>query len=61
MSKIIKYDNPDALDLLEKMIVFNPNKRITIEEALEHNYAKSIKDDGVEDPIYDGTLNLDFD
>jgi hypothetical protein len=43
------------------MIVFNPVKRISIEEALEHPYVKSIKEDGVIDPIYKGTINFDFD
>jgi mitogen-activated protein kinase 15 len=28
----------DALDLLEKLLRFNPKKRITAEEALEHSY-----------------------
>jgi len=27
-----------ALDLLQKLLQFNPNKRITVEEALEHPY-----------------------
>ncbi|KEQ98649.1 hypothetical protein AUEXF2481DRAFT_25918 [Aureobasidium subglaciale EXF-2481] len=30
--------NPDALDLLEKMLAFVPANRITTEEALEHPY-----------------------
>ena len=30
--------SPKALDLLQKMLQFNPNKRITVEEALEHPY-----------------------
>ena len=27
-----------AIDLLEKMLVFNPKKRITIDECLKHPY-----------------------
>lgn len=30
--------DPQALDLLDKMLTFNPNKRITVEEALAHSY-----------------------
>jgi len=28
----------DAHDLLKKLLMFNPDKRITVEEALAHNY-----------------------
>jgi mitogen-activated protein kinase 1/3 len=34
--------NPLALDLLSKMLVFNPQKRITVEEALEHPFMKEL-------------------
>jgi mitogen-activated protein kinase 1/3 len=30
--------NPFGLDLLQKMLRFDPGKRITIEEAIEHPY-----------------------
>lgn len=29
---------PDALDLLKHLLVFNPDKRMTAEEALQHRY-----------------------
>jgi mitogen-activated protein kinase 1/3 len=41
-NKIYKDANPLAIDLLEKMLVFNPHKRITVEEALAHNYLRSL-------------------
>ncbi|XP_062426803.1 mitogen-activated protein kinase 15 [Rhea pennata] len=31
---------PHALDLLKKLLVFNPDKRLTAEEALQHPYVK---------------------
>ena len=31
--------NPEAIDLLQKMLVFSPMKRITVEDALAHPYA----------------------
>jgi len=29
-----------ALDLIRKLLVFNPKNRLTVEEALEHPYLK---------------------
>ena len=29
-----------ALDLLKRMLVFNPKNRISVEEALQHPYMK---------------------
>jgi mitogen-activated protein kinase 1/3 len=34
--------DPEALDLLQKMLVFNPQNRITAEEALKHPWFKNI-------------------
>lgn len=33
-----------ALDLLEKMLTFNPNKRISVEQALAHPYLEQYYD-----------------
>ena len=35
---------PVALDVLEKMLTFNPNKRITVDEVLAHPYLEQYYD-----------------
>merc|ERR1712130_120311 len=40
--------NPLALDLLNKMLQFDPTRRITVEEALSHPYLESLHDDADE-------------
>lgn len=35
--------NKDALDLLMKLLQFNPTKRITIEDALNHPFLSDVK------------------
>jgi serine/threonine protein kinase len=43
-SKIYPRANPHAIDMLEKMLTFNPKNRITVEQALAHPYLKSLHD-----------------
>ena len=40
----IQYENPDALDLLNRMLQFDPKNRITAEEAIQHKYFEEIHD-----------------
>ena len=40
--KIFKNAEPDAVDLIRKMLTFDPQKRITVEEALKHPYLKNL-------------------
>lgn len=35
---------PQAIDLLKRMLMFNPEKRITVEEALAHAFLDSVRD-----------------
>ena len=43
-SKIVLFNIFIALDLLDKMLSFNPNKRISVEEALAHPYLEQYYD-----------------
>uniref|UniRef100_A0A0N5AFJ5 Mitogen-activated protein kinase n=1 Tax=Syphacia muris TaxID=451379 RepID=A0A0N5AFJ5_9BILA len=44
--------NPSALDLLDKMLTFNPNKRISVEDALAHPFLSQYYDPADEVNIY---------
>lgn len=53
-----------ALDLLEKLLAFNPVKRITVEEALRHPYLDSYhdpEDEPTANPIPEEFFNFDKD
>jgi serine/threonine protein kinase len=46
--------NPLAIDLLKKMMVFNPQKRMTVEEALKHPYLQDLhypEDEPTREPV----------
>ena len=47
----------ESLDLLQKMLIFDPNKRITVNECLEHPFFQSIRDPNKEE---EATFNLEF-
>mmetsp|Transcript_27218 Transcript_27218/g.69933 ORF Transcript_27218/g.69933 Transcript_27218/m.69933 type:complete len:366 (-) Transcript_27218:67-1164(-) len=48
-----------AIDLLKKMLQFDPRKRITVEEAIKHPYLASLHDPSAE-PAAPGVFEFDF-
>ena len=46
--QIFPNGNPLAIDLLEKMLCFNPKNRINIEQCLNHPYFKDVRDKNLE-------------
>ena len=43
-TKLYPNADPKALDLLDKMLTFNPHKRIVVEDALAHPYLEQYYD-----------------
>ncbi|KAH7577974.1 hypothetical protein JRO89_XS01G0322500 [Xanthoceras sorbifolium] len=51
--------SPGAVDLLEKMLVFDPNRRITVDGALSHPYLGPLHDIN-EEPVCPRPFSFDF-
>lgn len=52
----------DMVDLLEKLLAFDPHKRVTVEQALAHSYLKSYFDPTDEPTIEKPfTFDMEFD
>jgi len=60
LQQVLNFNDKEGVDLIGRMIVFNPEKRLKVEECLEHPYVKSIKEDDIIDPKFEGKLNFDF-
>jgi mitogen-activated protein kinase 1/3 len=50
--------DPAAIDLLKKMLMFNPSKRCTADEALEHEFLKPVRRKEME--VRNTDMKLDF-
>ncbi|KAL9940260.1 hypothetical protein V8E36_000965 [Tilletia maclaganii] len=63
LSLVFPRASPDAIDFLSKTLTFDPKKRFTVEEALEHPYLASYHDpeDEPSAPPLDAHFFFDFD
>ena len=59
-SSLFPNANPIALDLLEKMLTFNPTKRYTVDQCISHPYFEGLHDPEQE-PITTTTFDWTFD
>ncbi|KAJ7536768.1 hypothetical protein O6H91_12G081300 [Diphasiastrum complanatum] len=57
----LKFPNiaPAAVDLAERMLIFDPTRRITVEEALSHPYLASLHDTN-DEPICHALFDFNF-
>ena len=51
--------SPDAIDLLEGLLTFNPAKRLTVEEALTHPYMAALHDPD-DEPSAESLFDFEF-
>jgi len=42
--KLIPHASPDVQDLIQKLLVYNPDNRITASQALKHNWFKELRE-----------------
>ena len=59
-SSLFTKSNPVALDLLSKMLIFNPRKRYTVEQCISHPYFEGLHNPE-EEPISDAPFDWSFD
>ena len=52
--------NPQAIDLMKKMLIFDPEQRITVQQALEHPYMSKLHQED-DEPIGQPVSDFDFD
>lgn len=59
-SKTFSDNHPELFDLITKMLTLNPDRRITIFEALRHPYFTSIRSEIEMDPCFWGPKLIEF-
>lgn len=58
-SRLFPHANSEALDLLDKMLVFDPSRRISVEDALRHPYMASLHNPE-DEPSCGSKFSFDF-
>jgi len=56
LSSVFKDADPQAVDLVEKMLNLDPEERISVSDALKHSYLSTYHD-SQDEPVFDGQLD----
>lgn len=60
LKTVFKGANADAVDLIKRMLTFDPKERITVDEALKHPYLRELHDES-DEPTTTLVSAFDFD
>jgi renal tumor antigen len=44
IAKLLKNVSPECLDLIEKMLIYNPDERLTAKQCLKHPFFKELRE-----------------
>jgi serine/threonine protein kinase len=47
------------MDLLDRMLDLDPNKRITVQDAIRHKYLENLHDPE-DEPLFEGSIDFSF-
>jgi mitogen-activated protein kinase 1/3 len=59
LARVFPHVHPVAMDLVDKMLTFDPTKRITVEQALAHSYLARLHDEA-DEPICREPFSFEF-
>ena len=59
IKSLYKGSNEEAIDFISKLVVFNPKKRMTVDQALNHPYLNKVRDKKKE-KLAESAIDLDF-
>lgn len=59
MSELVPFSDPEAQNLIDRLLDLNPKTRITVEEAIKHPYLKNLHE-ADDEPVFEGEIDFSF-
>jgi len=60
LDKMLAHVSPDCLDLLKQMLIYDPEKRITADQVLQHEYFRELVDQERQSDFYNTLYEIKF-